>query len=69
MINKVLLKQILLDNRKDIESYKIVKRDIVTEGFNCYVEPAYAGLASLSCYTKRCSNYCVKDTVGTKCSI
>ena len=37
MINKVLLKQILLDNRKDIESYKIVKRDIVTEGFNCYV--------------------------------
>ena len=37
MINKVLLRQILLDNRKDIESYKIVKRDIVTEGFNCYV--------------------------------
>ena len=37
MINKVLLKQILLDNRREIESYNIVHRDIVTEGFNCYV--------------------------------
>ena len=37
MIDKTLLKQILLDNRKEIESYKIVHRDIVTEGFNCYV--------------------------------
>ncbi len=37
MINKALLKQILLDNRREIESYKIVHRDIVTEGFNCYV--------------------------------
>ena len=37
MINKALLKQILLDNRKEIESYNIVHRDIVTEGFNCYV--------------------------------
>ena len=37
MIDKTLLKQFLLDNRKEIESYKIVHRDIVTEGFNCYV--------------------------------
>ena len=37
MINKVLLKQIFLDNRREIESYNIVHRDIVTEGFNCYV--------------------------------
>ena len=37
MIDKTLLKQILLDNRKEIEGYKIVHRDIVTEGFNCYV--------------------------------
>ena len=37
MIHKALLKQILLDNRREIESYKIVPRDIVTEGFNCYV--------------------------------
>ena len=37
MINKALLKQILLDNRREIESYNIVHRDIVTEGFNCYV--------------------------------
>ena len=37
MISKALLKQILLDNRREIESYNIVHRDIVTEGFNCYV--------------------------------
>lgn len=37
MINKALLKQILLDNQREIESYNIVHRDIVTEGFNCYV--------------------------------
>ncbi len=37
MVNKALLKQILLDNRREIESYKIVHRDIYTEGFNCYV--------------------------------
>ena len=37
MVNKVLLKQILLDNRREIEAYNIVRRDIVTEGFDCYV--------------------------------
>ena len=37
MIKKAQLKQILLDNRREIESYQIVHRDIVTEGFNCYV--------------------------------
>lgn len=37
MIKKSLLKQILLDNRREIENYKIIHRDIITEGFNCYV--------------------------------
>ena len=37
MISKTLLKQILLDNRREIESYDIVHRDIAPEGFNCYV--------------------------------
>ena len=37
MVNKTLLKQILLDNRREIEKYKIVPRDIVTVGFGCYV--------------------------------
>ena len=37
MISKNLLKQILLDNRREIERYNIVHRDIVSEGFNCYV--------------------------------
>lgn len=37
MINKSTLKQILSDNRKEIESYQIIPRDINTEGFNCLV--------------------------------
>lgn len=37
MVNKTLLKQILLDNRREIECYRIVHRDIVADGFNCYV--------------------------------
>jgi len=37
MVNKALLKQILIDNRQEIEAYNIVHRDIVTEGFDCYV--------------------------------
>ena len=37
MISKDLLKQILLDNRREIERYNIVHRDIVAEGFSCYV--------------------------------
>ena len=37
MVNKALLKQILLDNRREIENYDIVHRDIVTDGFGCYV--------------------------------
>lgn len=37
MVNKALLKQILLDNRREIESYNIVHRDIETEGYGCYV--------------------------------
>ena len=37
MISKNLLKQILLDNRREIERYNIVHRGIVAEGFNCYV--------------------------------
>ena len=47
MIHKALLKQILLDNRREIESYKIVPRDIVTEGFNCYVFVGVQVLCSL----------------------
>ena len=37
MVSKALLKQILLDNRREIENYPIVHRDIATAGFNCYV--------------------------------
>jgi len=37
MINKNLVKQILSDNRKEIENYKIVHRDIETDGFSCLV--------------------------------
>ena len=37
MVNKALLKQILLDNRREIENYDIVHRDIATDGFGCYV--------------------------------
>lgn len=37
MINKSTIKQILADNRKEIESYQIIPRDINTEGFNCLV--------------------------------
>jgi len=37
MINKNLVKQILSDNRKEIENYKIVHRDIETDGFFCLV--------------------------------
>jgi len=34
MVNKSILKQILYDNRRDIEGYQIVHRDIATEGFD-----------------------------------
>ena len=37
MISKASLKQILLDNRREIESYNIVHRYIVTDDFGCYV--------------------------------
>lgn len=37
MTEKSLLKQILYDNRKELESYEIVHRDIETSGFNCLV--------------------------------
>ena len=37
MISNAPLKQILLDNRCEIESYNIVHRDIVTDDFGCYV--------------------------------
>lgn len=37
MINKDLIKQILSDNRREIESYKIVHRDIQTDDFSCLV--------------------------------
>ena len=37
MINKSTIKQVLADNRKEIESYQIIPRDINTEGFNCLV--------------------------------
>ena len=37
MINKNILKQILLDNRKEIESYSIVHRDIEVGDFECLV--------------------------------
>lgn len=37
MIGKDILKQIMLDNRKDVESYSIIHRDINTGGFDCCV--------------------------------
>ncbi len=37
MIQKSLIKQILLDNRRDIQSYRIVPRDIRTSDFSCLV--------------------------------
>lgn len=37
MINKNLIKQILFDNRKEIESYNIVHRQMQTDGFACLV--------------------------------
>lgn len=37
MTDKTILKQILLDNRKEIESYRILHRDIDTDSFPCYV--------------------------------
>ena len=37
MIDKVILKQILQNSREEIEQYKIIHRDIRTDGFNCYI--------------------------------
>jgi len=37
MVKKDLIKQILSDNRREIENYKIVHRDIETDGFSCLV--------------------------------
>lgn len=37
MTNKSLIKQILLDNRREIENYRIVHRSIDTDSFSCLV--------------------------------
>ena len=41
MIDKLILKQILQNSREEIEQYKIIHRDIQTDGFalrmECYV--------------------------------
>lgn len=37
MIDKVTLKQVMLDNRKEIESYEIIRRNIDLDSFPCYV--------------------------------
>ena len=37
MIDKLILKQILQNSREEIEQYKIIHRDIQTDGFNCYI--------------------------------
>ena len=37
MIDKLILKQILQNSREEIEQYKIIHRDIRTDGFNCYI--------------------------------
>ena len=37
MVDKLILKQILQNSREEIEQYKIIHRDIQTEGFNCYI--------------------------------
>lgn len=37
MIDKLILKQILQNSREEIERYKIIHRDIQTDGFNCYI--------------------------------
>ena len=37
MVDKLILKQILQNSREEIEQYKIIHRDIRTDGFNCYI--------------------------------
>ncbi|MCQ2228064.1 MAG: ATP-binding protein [Bacteroidales bacterium] len=37
MLSKSLIKQILLDNRREIQNYRIVHRDIQTSDFSCLV--------------------------------
>ncbi len=37
MVDKLILKQILQNSREEIEQYKIIHRDIQTDGFNCYI--------------------------------
>ena len=37
MVDKFILKQILKNSRVEIEQYKIIYRDIQTDGFNCYI--------------------------------
>lgn len=37
MIDKTILKQVLLDNQKEIEKYQILHRDIDMDSFPCYV--------------------------------
>lgn len=37
MVDKLILKQILQNSREEIEQYKIIPRDIQTDGFNCYI--------------------------------
>jgi len=37
MVDKLIIKQILLSSREEIEQYKIVQRDVQADGFNCCI--------------------------------
>ena len=37
MVDKLVLKQIILNNREEIEQYQIVHRDVQSDGFNCCI--------------------------------
>lgn len=37
MIDKFVLQQVILDNRKDVENFQIVEREFDMESFSCYV--------------------------------
>lgn len=69
MVNKALLKQILLDNRREIENYDIVHRDIATDGFGCYVFVGVRRAGKSFILFEKYSNYCTKATVGMICYI
>ena len=37
MIEKNVLRKVLLDNRSEIEAHQIIHREISTDGFDCFV--------------------------------